>query len=101
MERVTRVRQVIGVSVIGLSIEQPGLDLSQILLMGEIGKSPALARLGNQGHVAGTSAYPPTGDIRWPMSVIVLISSGLPPDAMKPKDEASNSFDWFNLGQKE
>jgi hypothetical protein len=29
-----------------------------------------------------------------------LIAS-LPPDAMKPKDEASNSFDWFNLGQKE
>ncbi len=29
----------------------------------------------------GTSAYPPTGDIHWPMSVIVLISSALPPTA--------------------
>ncbi len=30
---------------------------------------------GLSSHVVGTSAYPPTGDIRWPMSVIVLISS--------------------------
>ncbi len=34
-----------------------------------------LARLGSQGHASGTSAYPPTGDILWPMSVFVLISS--------------------------
>ncbi len=38
-----------------------------------------LANNGLPGHVAGTSAYPPTSDIRWPMSVIVLISSALPP----------------------
>jgi hypothetical protein len=37
--------------------------------------------LGSQDHVAGTSAYPPTGDIRRPMSVFVLISSALPPAA--------------------
>ena len=38
-----------------------------------------LAKSGLPCHVAGTSAYPPTSDIRWPMSVIVLISSALPP----------------------
>ncbi len=40
-----------------------------------------LAMNGSQGHAAGTSAYPPTGDIFWPMSVFVLISSALPPTA--------------------
>ncbi len=33
---------------------------------------------GSQDHAAATSAYPPTGDIRWPMSVIVPISSAVP-----------------------
>ena len=40
-----------------------------------------IAKKRHSGHVAGTSAYPPTGDIRWPMSVFVLISSALPPAA--------------------
>ena len=34
---------------------------------------PFVAKKRHSGDVAGTSAYPPTGDIRWPMSVIVLI----------------------------
>ncbi len=34
---------------------------------------------GSQDHAAATSAYPPTGDIRWPMSVIVLFTSASPP----------------------
>ncbi len=33
---------------------------------------------GSSNHLRATSAYPPTGDIRWPMSVIVPISSALP-----------------------
>ena len=37
-----------------------------------------MANNGLPGHVACMSAYPPTADIRWPMSVIVLISSALP-----------------------
>ncbi len=40
---------------------------------------PLLANNGLPGHVACTSALPPTADIRWPMSVIVPISSALPP----------------------
>ncbi len=40
---------------------------------------PEVAKKRHSGHVAGTSAPPPTGDIHWPMSVIVLISSALPP----------------------
>ena len=36
-----------------------------------------LATKRHSGHVAGTSAYPPTGNIRWPMSVFVPISSAL------------------------
>ncbi len=39
---------------------------------------PLMAKKRSSSHVRGTSAYPPTGDIRWPMSVIVLISSALP-----------------------
>ncbi len=42
---------------------------------------PLVAKTGSQSHVAGASAYPPTGDIRWPMSAVVLISSALPPTA--------------------
>ncbi len=38
-------------------------------------ESLLLATSGSQDHVSGTSAYPPTGDIRWPMSVFVRISS--------------------------
>ncbi len=41
---------------------------------------PLLATSGSQSHAAGTSAYPPTADIRWSMSVIVPISSALPPE---------------------
>ncbi len=37
-----------------------------------------LATNGSQDHAAATSAYPPTADIRWPMSVIIPISSTLP-----------------------
>ncbi len=37
-----------------------------------------LATNGSQDHAAATSAYPPTADIRWPMSVIVPIPSALP-----------------------
>ncbi len=40
---------------------------------------PVVANNGLPSHTAGTSAYPPIGDIRRPMSVIVLISSALPP----------------------
>ncbi len=40
---------------------------------------PVMANNGLPGHVACMSAYPPTCDIRWPMSVIVPISSALPP----------------------
>ncbi len=40
---------------------------------------PLVAISGSSNHLRATSAYPPTGDIRWPMSVIVLISSALPP----------------------
>ncbi len=40
------------------------------------------------GHVAGTSAYPPTADIRWPMSAFVPIASALPPGAdIRPAKE--------------
>ncbi len=42
-------------------------------------KCPVMAIGGSQDHAAGRSALPPTGDIRWPMSVIELISSALPP----------------------
>ncbi len=34
-----------------------------------------MANNGLPGHVACMSAYPPTADIRWPMSVIVPITS--------------------------
>ncbi len=34
-----------------------------------------MAKSGLPGHVAGTTALPPTGDIRWPMSA----SRRLPP----------------------
>ncbi len=44
----------------------------------DAGECLILAKKRHSGHVAGTSAYPPTGDIRWPMSVIVPISSALP-----------------------
>ncbi|MEE8152218.1 MAG: hypothetical protein V3T76_04220, partial [candidate division NC10 bacterium] len=50
---------------------------------------PLMAMNGLSSHFAGTSAYPPTGDIRWPMSDIVLISSALPPTA-DILDEAGN-----------
>ncbi len=92
MERVTRVRQVIGVSVIGLSIEQPGLDLSQIRLMGKIGKSPALARPGLPGHRRATSGLPSASDIRPPKSAFALISSALPsaPDSQDGGAEGPN-----------
>ena len=33
---------------------------------------------GSSNHLRATSAYHPTGDIRWPMSVIALITSALP-----------------------
>ncbi len=42
---------------------------------------PVMANNGLPGHVAGTSALPPTADLRVSMSVIVLISSALPPTA--------------------
>ncbi len=42
---------------------------------------PLVANKRSSSHAAGTSAYPPTGDIRWPMSVIVPISSANPPGA--------------------
>jgi hypothetical protein len=38
-----------------------------------------LANKRNSDHLRATSGLPPTGNIRWPMSVIVLISSGSPP----------------------
>ncbi len=53
---------------------------------------PLLARFGSQDHAAGTSAYLPTGDIRWPMSVIVLISSASPPGADLPGGVAEGPF---------
>ena len=37
-----------------------------------------LAISGSSNHLLTTSAYPPTADIRWLMSVIVPISSALP-----------------------
>jgi hypothetical protein len=37
-----------------------------------------LAISGSSNRLRATSAYPPTGDIRWPMSVIVPIPSALP-----------------------
>jgi hypothetical protein len=37
-----------------------------------------LANQRSSEHLRATSAYPPTADIRWLMSVIVLISSALP-----------------------
>ncbi len=40
-----------------------------------------LARLGNQGHVAGTTALPPTADIRAPMSAFPPIWSASPSGA--------------------
>ena len=43
-----------------------------------------MANNGLCGHFAGTSAYPPTADIRWPMSVIVPISSAYPSGADVP-----------------
>ena len=45
-------------------------QLSLVLLM---------AISGSSDHLRATSGLPPTGDIRWLMSVIVLISSALPP----------------------
>jgi hypothetical protein len=42
---------------------------------------PLLANNGLPGHVASTSAPPPRADIRWPMSVIVPISSASSPKA--------------------
>ena len=44
-------------------------------------RSPLVAKSGSSGQPEITSAYPPTSDIRWPMSVIVPISSALPPTA--------------------
>jgi hypothetical protein len=38
-----------------------------------------LATSGSQSHAAGTSAYPPTGDIPSAMSAYRPISSALPP----------------------
>ncbi len=38
-----------------------------------------MANKRSSDHLGATSALPPTGDIRWPMSVIVPISSALPP----------------------
>ncbi len=53
--------------------ERPVLDLLWKL------QSQLLAKKRHSGHVAGTSAYPPTGDIRWPMSAFHPIASALPP----------------------
>ncbi len=38
-----------------------------------------LANKRSSDRLRATSGLPPTGNIRWPMSVIVLISSALPP----------------------
>ncbi len=51
-----------------------------------------LARIGSQGHVAGTSALPPTTDIRAPMSAFVPISSASPPGADLPGGVAEGPF---------
>ncbi len=45
---------------------------------------PVLANNGLPGHVPCMSAYPPTADIRWPMSGLGLISSASPPIADVP-----------------
>ncbi len=58
------------------SASSRGCSRDRLVLSAEL---PVLANNGLPGHVAGTSAYPPTSDIRWPMSVIVPISSALPP----------------------
>ena len=34
-----------------------------------------LAKSGSSNHLRTTSAYPPTADIRWPMSAFVPIAS--------------------------
>ncbi len=44
----------------------------------DAGECLLLAMNGSQDHAAATSALLPTADIRWPMSVIVPISSALP-----------------------
>ncbi len=43
-----------------------------------------LAKNGSSNHLRATSACHPASDIRWPMSVIVRISSGLPPGTDVP-----------------
>ncbi len=50
----------------------------QVLVRREEIESLPLANNGLSRHIASTSAYHPTADIRWPMSVIVLISSAYP-----------------------
>ncbi len=52
----------------------------------------SLARFGPDGHVAGTSALPPTTDIRAPMSAFAPISSASPPGADLPGGVAEGPF---------
>ncbi len=60
------------------SASSRGCSRDRLVLSAEL---PVLARSGSSNHLRATSAYPPIGDILWPMSVIVLISSALPPGA--------------------
>ena len=41
---------------------------------------PGMATSGSSNHLRATSAYPPTGDIRWPMSVNLLTPQGTEAD---------------------
>ncbi len=51
-----------------------------------------MANNGLSGHVAGTSALPPTTDIRAPMSALAPISSASPPGADLPGGVAEGPF---------
>ncbi len=63
----------------------PDLRISRIRLCASEGEkhfpsitaTSALANKRSSDHLRATSAYAPTDDIRWPMSIIVLIASAL------------------------
>ncbi len=65
--------------------------LRSVDLNGVLGR-PLMARIGSQGHIAGTSALPPTTDLRVSMSVFTPISSASPPGADLPGGVAEGPF---------
>ncbi len=56
------------------------------------GLCPLLANNGLPGHVAVTSALPPTADVRAAMSAFAPISSASPPGADSPGGVAEGPF---------